>query len=580
MVPKAFDQENEGLVNRGMLEQAIGQLKIDLITGRVQIPVPAANQLNLAGGTNHYPNSDIDYSTDARTIAGTLPADAGDGNQEVWRHSRQMQTDDIVVDAAHALKAVGHSLYAADEGVNPEVPDWNRVDGWIEIGSGPGNPQYDIAVELLAPLVGPGDTWFVLFRSVALDAALVPADVEAYFGVWEQRAADEGWVTGGPFDLDYEIIGVAGATNIDYRVLAKTDSGVSILSNILNVSDAPAVLSAANYPKLYHNAGPGFIEYEIYRLRAGIYEHLFTVRNSIDLQYNDTGTAHYGVVGGWPADPGNAPQAYAKTRTLRVGGYNNAWALNELRIRVPNSYDYSQAVKQFLRFGLTAETGVDRHLGIDRLWFSTTFNEWAPDLLTPFADGTFPIKSVSPTSGSQGSSGGVLDPPPPGGGGGVCILNRMPVMVRNSRRKLVFKRYQDTQAGDEIKGQHRIPYEALEKKGGMVSEWYRIRTKNGIRYECNARHRLVLDIDREDYIEAQHVKLGVKLAGATLRGRKFVTAVTSVELIPEPTWAGTYVLRHPGGLSRVGHGIFLAGFSKKKDRALFGSNVKPIENHE
>jgi hypothetical protein len=37
--------------------------------------------------------------------------------------------------AANALKSSGHSLYAANEGVNGVIPRWDRDHGYAEIGS-------------------------------------------------------------------------------------------------------------------------------------------------------------------------------------------------------------------------------------------------------------------------------------------------------------------------------------------------------------------------------------------------------------------------------------------------------------
>lgn len=560
----------DGYATRGDLAALRADIVKSLQNGEILIPQVKPAQATYAGGTNHCPNSDLSYSKSAATVIGTLPGDAGDGNQEAYRFFRQAAGADVVTDAAHALKAVGHSLYAADEGANPGKPDWDRVNGWVEIGAT--GTQYDIAIQLLSKLVGPGQRWFVRVRVAALDPAIVPANVQLYAGVWEKTATGQGWVTGGAFTLSHEIKGLPGSQSIDYRVLAKTDSGVSILSNVLTVANAPDDLSETDYVKLFYNAGPGFIEFHVFKKVGGLYQKVHVVRNSTDLQFNDIGSPG-SPEPGWPADPGNAPRAYAETRNLKIAAAGAVWGANDLTISIPSTYNFSLTNNdgQFLRIGLTAPTGIDRHIGIDRIWFSTTYNEWAPDLIK-LSDGTAPIPSISPTQGSQGGGTGVTEPPDPGTGHPTCIVTTLPVLVRDERR-LRFQRFSTVQVGDEIKGEHKLPYVALRKPGGAVSEYYVIETANGIVYECTADHRLVVDLERRTFIEARQVKVGMKLASWVKSNHK-MTRVTGVRLIPRPAEVGTFTLRHSGGLSPDGEGMYIAGRSEKMDRGLFSSNVK------
>lgn len=566
-----LDQDRSGLATRGMVEDMRAEIISSIENGQILIPQIQAPLRNIAGGVNHCPDSDFSYSKMAATVIGTLPGTAGDTNLEAYRAYRQQVGANVSTASAAALKATGHSLFAANEGATPAIPIWDRVNGWLVIGA-MGASQYDVAIQLLSKLVGPGQRWFVRFRCAALDSTIVPANVQVYAGIW-QKGGSEGWVQGSAFDLSHEIYGVPGATSIDYRVLAKTDSGVSILSNVLNVPNAPAVLSPANYIKLFYNAGPGFIEFQVFKLVGGIYSRVHTVRNSTDLQFNDIG-----VVGtpenGWPAGPGNAPLAYAETRNLAIGAFGGSWSPNDLTLNIPSTYNFSLTNNdgQFLRIGLTNPTGVDQHLGIDRIWLSTTYNEWAPDDLR-LSDGTAPIPSISPTSGNQGAGEGVIEPPPGGSGGGTCVLTRMPVLVRDNRR-LRFKRFTSVRIGDELKGEHRMPYVAIAKRSGVASEYFVIKTKNGITYECNSDHRITIDVVGKQHLAARHVEVGMKLP-TWVKGRVTFTTVMSKQLIPEPAEVGTFTLRHPGGLSRDGAGLFIAGRSRHMDRGLFCSNAKP-----
>lgn len=569
------------------LEQALIEKLGD---GSILVPSVAQTQVNIAGGVNHCPNSDLSYSTQAATVAGTLPADAVDANFEAWRCYRQGQDTNVTVDAAHALKSVDHSLYAGDEGANAYKPIWNRVSGWIEFGSSDPARQHDVIFQLLNKPVGPGQLWFFLCRLVSLTADTVPDDVQLAVGVW-QRGSSEGYATGSPFDLQYTIEGRPGSISVNYRVLAKTDSGVSILSNILNVPNAPDAYSALDYVKLFYFAGPGFIEFEIYREIGGVFHHLYNVRNTTDFQYNDTGEVHIGGVQGWPASPsgGDSPQAYAATRNVRLGEFNGAWALNQLSVRVPSTYDSSATDPdgQFLRIQLTAPTAVDRQIGIDRIWFSTTFNEWAPDPPIKFADETFAIPSVSPASGNQGSGDGVFDPPMGGSGGGVpCILSDMPVLTNGGWWRRFWFKPAAALMGiwldyfDELVGEFDEPYFIESYRKVARSEYYQLGSANGVFYECTPDHRLCLNVDERRYIRARDVVVGETQIHSWERrwwfwSRKVFTTVTSKVFVPAQCEVVDISLRHSAGRSKVGEGHYVAGWSPRMDRGLFSSNVKP-----
>jgi hypothetical protein len=300
------------------------------------------------------------------------------------------------------------------------------------------------------------------------------------------------------------------------------------------------------------------------------------IRNSTDFQLNDIGQV--GVpVSGWPADPGNRPRAYAQSGNVRIAAFGTQWSSNDLTIDVPSSYRFvdTQNTGQFLRFGLTAPPAVARHIGIDRIWFSTTFNAWAPDVLK-LADGSSPIPSISPTQGNQGGGGPVVEPPPGGSGGGSCILRQMPVLTRD-KRKLTFKPFDATGVGDRVVGDIKIPYQVLRKRLAMSAEYYVLLTRNGIRYECNRRHRILVDVERRIYRAADNLVVGDQVP-AWVGGRLRRTTIISKTLVPEACKVGTYVLRDMSGVHIDGEGVFVAGYSDNNDRGLLCSNAKPIDD--
>lgn len=568
------------LINRGWhnyLRRASGEaqelareLTRALERGEIIVPQVAESRPNIAGGTNHCPNSDHAYSKDAATVPGTLPGTAGDGNHEAYRFFRQAAGANVSTASAGALKSVGHSLYAASEGANAYIPDWDRTNGWARLGSP--TTQYDVCVQMLGKVVGPGQRWYFRFLARALDAAVLPDDVQLYAGFWHKAGGTEGWVEGGDFTLSYTIKGTAGATAREYRVLAKTASGVEVLSAVLAVPDSPAVLDFTNYVQLFYDAGPGFIEFHIYRKDGATYTHLYTVRNTVDLQYNDTdNTATHQAAAGWPVVSASKPRAYAETHDLLVGSFGGDWGSNDVTIDVPTTYNSSltDADGLFFRYGLTAPAGVNRHVGIDRIWLSTTFNEWAPELIR-LADGSYAVPSVSPTSGFTGGGGGVLEPPEGGSGGATCVLDTEPVLLPSG----AWARYRDVFRGQALRGGlARAPMLVTGKRGGRAAGFYVVTTENGTTLRCTATHRLAASRALDRFVPARELKAGDPVA-CVVGGRLGMTAVKRVRYVPKLCRVGTFTLRDLSGDRREGDGLYAAGRSKMMDRGLVGHNRK------
>ena len=412
---------NDEYVTQAQLAQMREEIVRDLERGRIVVPtVSAVDPNNQAGGANHFSNSDFNYSDAAATVLGTLPATVGDDNQRAWRIFRQKQGDPVVFTDAASLKAVDHSLYAANEGVNGYIPIWDRIRGFLIMGSAEGSDQYDIAMQLSGKIVKQSEEWFFCFQCATLDPEPVPLALQMYAGLWEKNGSGEGWATGANFSLSHRITGARGSTSTEYRVLAKTDSGVSILSAVLTVPDAPDVPSPVDYVSVSVNSvrDAGFFEFAIYKKVAGEFFYLFTIRNTIDFEFHDDATTQSRLVDAWPAaDP--APLAYAESRSLLIGGYGGGWPRNRLGIHVPPAYNYADTNSdgQSLRFGFTIPTAVNRQIGVDYCYFSTSYGKWAADVMAPFSDRTYPVPSISPTSSSQGT-GGSLGPPPESGSGG------------------------------------------------------------------------------------------------------------------------------------------------------------------
>lgn len=97
------------------------------------------DSVSQAVGTNATPsiqnlidNGEVEFSKDAYT---NTPLAGGDIGFEAYNWYRQTEVTTLLAEsAANALKYTGHSLYAANEGVNGNLPRWERVNGWIEFG--------------------------------------------------------------------------------------------------------------------------------------------------------------------------------------------------------------------------------------------------------------------------------------------------------------------------------------------------------------------------------------------------------------------------------------------------------------
>ena len=204
-ISNRFTQWLEGRADARTREM-VKELTIALQSGAIELPTTKPQVPVYAGGVNYAPNSDLKFSKKAIETIGTLPSDATDPNHEAYRFYRQVAESDLTLDAAHALKATAHSTYAATEGADAAIPVWDRVNGYLVFGSEEAAAdQWDIALQLYNNDVKPGDRWYVQFVLGVTSDDLVPEDLEMYCGFWQKSASDEGWISGGDFDLSYEI---------------------------------------------------------------------------------------------------------------------------------------------------------------------------------------------------------------------------------------------------------------------------------------------------------------------------------------------------------------------------------------
>lgn len=351
-------------------------------------------------------NTDFSWSKLAYLTAGTTPATVGDMNFEAYNWFRQLQSDPLVFDAAHALKSSGHSLFAANEGVNADIPRWNRVDGWGQMGSVGTN--WDIGCPLPTNFVTPSQRFY--FQCLVRLRTDTPfSAVKLYAGFFDNTPGIVDWIRSGSFPLSASVYGPTGSTTIAYKLIVTTDSGDTVSSTTVTITNAPASLSGSNGVALSWPRYGGFTTVAIYKTVSGVSYLVFTVGDGANA-FNDVGQFQR-VVDSVPSGVSTA-RAYAETRVFNP---SSAWAEFDLGIPIPPTYNFSLTTgNQCLRVGLTGATGEGFQVEIDRVGISSDWGLWA---ISDRDKNAASQPSTSQTSSTQGPPSGGGDPPDDGGGG-------------------------------------------------------------------------------------------------------------------------------------------------------------------
>lgn len=469
---------------------------------RIQtLEAPAFDATNFSAPPNYLPNSHPEYSTMAYGTAATTPATAGDTNRECHNWYRQTSaTTTLAATAAAALKrsvsGAEHSLWAANEAVTADIPRWDGVNGTFLLGSSSAN--YDIACPLPTDFVFPGQTFYVYIEAGLASGSIVqPAGLQFYCGFWDNTAGQRKWIEGGDFTPVLSIFGAPGTRTLEYKILAKTDSGTEILSVAVSTTTAPAALSEENHVRLAFSGAPGFIEYQIYRKDGSVYRKVHTIRNSIDLEFYDMQETAGSIESGYPTASGNRPKAYAITQEFEPSSLSSAaFAVHTLTVSVPSTYDRSVTTnaQQWFRFGVDElmAAASERGIVIRRISVSEGYGGWARSALDLGA-----ASSPTSTAASAPSGGNPTGDPPPGGSGGTqCV-------ALDTLTEILTQEF----SGDRVDTVKTIPFSELEKgmsvvcgasalmvkktHTGTVQKTYLLRTKNGLCLRCTDTHRLV-----------------------------------------------------------------------------------------
>lgn len=432
--------------------------RIDSLAVAVQTTIDTGSFAEIQ---NILTNSHPEWSKSGYAGPGVLPADAGDDNLEAANWYRQLATDTLLdKTSANALKAAKtiepdeHTLWAANEGTDADISRWDKVNGTIQVGGI--TEKWDI-FHPLPDVIFPGQTYYVQFEAMLRTTTALP-DIQAYCGIWDNTVGQAKYIEGGSFTITDDgghipgvTYGTPGTTSVDYKILAFTDGGEQVESNVLNFPNAPAVFDANNHPRVKFSGVPGFIKFEIYRKIGSTYVLQYTVGNTIEGVYYDIGNPPQAIVSGFPSITTTKPRAYAVTTSFQPGSSSGlGWVRHAMTIFVPNTYNRSLTGSgmQYFRFGLTGNTTDARQVLVRRFGLSMGAGIWARsaedvkttnsvadafatvtatadpavygDVINVFAAllSIHSVPSSTATGASSSGRGGIIGPPPGGGGGG------------------------------------------------------------------------------------------------------------------------------------------------------------------
>ena len=242
-------------------------------------------------------------------------------------------------------------------------------------------------------------------------------------------------------------------------MVATTDSGVELYSQVLNITNAPngfdteddISTNKENFPRIKYSSqsGSGFTRFKIYRkdVASGKIYQIADILNTNTLLFDDFGGFNNMVaVQAFPTSANVNETAYAQSQRLVVGAYGQSLVVNSFTIQVPSAYNWSNtlAKSQFLRFGFLGNTAVNRQIRLDKIWCGLTYNDWSDSPL----DNLSAIPSTSQSVGVGSGNGGVIIPPH--GGSGTCILTDTKILRKNFDNELEWLEYKNVPIGDVL----------------------------------------------------------------------------------------------------------------------------------
>jgi hypothetical protein len=361
-----------------------------------------------------YPMNFVLYGaggTEAQTLVGTLTR-VSDTQATLSTNSLAALTGGILFFGTalaetdvQAIKADAHTLYAAAEGADADIPHWNKEDGWVEGGQEDAD-KWSLDHPLSLNFIRPSNRLFVL-GIVKLRDGVLTDGTGFYAGIWDATAGQQRWLEGSNFTLNVDVVGPGTpGTSISYKAVGVLNDGSSIESAVVTVTSW-ASLGATNYNRLTWTNAPGILTFTLYRrIGTGDYKRIFTITNGSS-DYNDTG-GDEATVSGWPSTAASRPIAY-KESTVYLPTVSE-WTTIAMSFIVPNTYNMSNTTgKQWFRFGVLGNTDEVRQVMIDRLGLAKNEGGWNISSRDKGAAQQSPTST--PVGSDQGDSGTAYEEP-------------------------------------------------------------------------------------------------------------------------------------------------------------------------
>lgn len=266
---------------------------------------------------------------------------------------------------------------------NDAACDWS----WTGDSAGCARMMLGWTVDALIPgmNIEPSYIYYGAFNIVRANQYITAQGQERiYSGLYAEQDGIWDWI-GGPFEITAEVIGtVATPTSRDYRILAQTDRGFSILSDVLTVPSAPSDTDFGNGAAVYLSWRNvllyGVQTYDIYRKTGSTYVLLQRITTGLTSTLDNGAITSTAV--GWPTGDFDRLVAYTASIPNQIDQLpyindplNPTWASIPFAMRVPANYDMSTtdlSKGQWWRFGITGSNSLDLRLD-DGMGTETSF---------------------------------------------------------------------------------------------------------------------------------------------------------------------------------------------------------------
>lgn len=440
----------------------------------------------------------------------------------------------LAENSANALKATGHSLFAANEGTDTIIPRWDRTHGWGELGS-TGAESYDIACPLPVNFVRAGVRYYFRILIGQRSGATATDAARVSFGIWDATTARSRFLESSNMTLSVGPVGSTGATTYAYRIIADLDDGTSLMSDVTTITNGNASLSGSNYNRLTWANSSGVLRLRIYRSVGGVIKRVFTITNGAN-DFNDYGTDEGETPVSMPTTSQERPIAYKVSPQFTPPGAGS-WTPFLLWLDIPTTYDSSTTTgKQWLRFTVEGtETDVRAFL-FDRVMISTDNGGWQRSArdFNKIVSGV--PTSVPPDDGGQGG-GGIDD--------GRCFVLDTPVI----RCDVNGENQQEVPIGEIVKGNfilddNRVRLVHRKPKDGLAKRLVYVRLTSGVEFTCTPSEKFVTSRTDIDGTRIDKMTRGDIIQGFDRHTVEYpvIKEYENIEL-DEPVWVRTLMLK-------------------------------------